>query len=267
MTGISLLLNSALFIHRHLDWRLPLEWLDIPPFWVIEDGNRLRSLLAIPADPPDVAWVRLFAASVNPDPLLSWRSLFDHCLAELPRANQTTIAALGLSEWFTELLPRVGFSHHQNIIVLVWDGFLPKFRPLPSEIHIHRMSRQDLPRVQQIDALSFEPIWRNSIIEVERSFEQAGYATVAEMDGEVIGYQISTITSKHLHLARLAVHPDLQRLSIGYGIVYDLLLFSQQEKITSVTVNTQDSNLASQNLYRKCQFKKTGDLFPVFIYQ
>jgi len=265
-TGLSLILNSDANVHRHLDWRMPVEWLDCHPFWVLEQANRLASILAIPADPPHVAWVRLFAANPYMDAELAWDWLFESCLAELPPRSETTIAALGLSNWFTSLLPRVGFVHHQDVVTLAWDGCLPPQRPLANEIHLRMMTRADLPQVQRIDALAFEPIWQNSLVDIERSFIQAGYCTVAEMGGEVVGYQISTLTPHHLHLARLAVYPGLQRLSIGHGIVYHLLSFCQQELIGRVTVNTQDSNRASLGLYQKCNFYLTGDDFPVFIY-
>lgn len=114
-------------------------------------------------------------------------------------------------------------------------------RPLADEITFRMMTPLDLPAVYQIDSLSFEPLWQNSLDEVQRSFSQAGYCTIAEKEGQVMGYQISTLKPGHLHLTRLAVHPLLQRLSIGYGIVYHLLSFCSQQAINQVTVNTQDS--------------------------
>lgn len=245
---------------------MPLEWLEFHPFWIIEEARRLTSILAIPAEPPHIAWVRLFA-SVTPQNLhQNWRALFESCLAELPPRSQTTIAALGLSAWFTGLLTDVGFLHHQNVVTLQWDGNLPPARPLADEITFRMMTPLDLPAVYQIDSLSFEPLWQNSLDEVQRSFSQAGYCTIAEKEGQVMGYQISTLKPGHLHLTRLAVHPLLQRLSIGYGIVYHLLSFCSQQAINQVTVNTQDSNRSSLALYRKFNFSLTGDDFPVFIY-
>ena len=48
-------------IHRHLDWRPPIEWLGTHPFWSVEKGGKMQSVLAIPDDPQGVFWVRLFA--------------------------------------------------------------------------------------------------------------------------------------------------------------------------------------------------------------
>ena len=48
-------------VHRHLDWRTPLEWLGSPFYWVVENGSQIIAALACPQDPPGIAWVRLFA--------------------------------------------------------------------------------------------------------------------------------------------------------------------------------------------------------------
>ena len=34
-------------LHRHLDWRSPLEWLGAPFYWVLEEGKRARALRAL----------------------------------------------------------------------------------------------------------------------------------------------------------------------------------------------------------------------------
>jgi len=264
--SVNLLLQTAEVKHRHLDWRQPRDWLAFSPFWVIEADGHLRALLAIPADPPHIAWVRLFASSTHPSPRQSWNVLFERCLAELPPRSQTTIAALGLSPWFCGFLEDSGFVLRQKIIILAWDFVLPPLRRLPSGLLIRPMQTTDLDEVHHIDSMAFEPIWQNSAADVAIAHKTAGFSTVAEMDGRVVGYQISTVNQKHLHLTRLAVNPSVQRLSIGFGIVYHLLQHCQKESFIGLTVNTQDDNLASQNLYHQCNFQRTGEFFPVYIY-
>ena len=41
-------------VHRHLDWRAPLEWLGSPFYWVVEDNGRVLAVLACPQDPDGV---------------------------------------------------------------------------------------------------------------------------------------------------------------------------------------------------------------------
>lgn len=265
LVEIAALLNNGEAVHRHLDWRAPMEWLEFEPFWVMQQDQRLCALLAAPADPPHVAWLRLFAAARLQHLPGAWNGLLERCLGQLLARKPITIAALGLSDWFSALLFSAGFTLHQKVITLAWNGTLPAYYAALPGLRFRRMAAADLPRVQHIDALAFEPIWQNSLAEIERAFLQSGYATVAELDGEVVGFQISTLSAYHLHLARLAVQPDHQRLSIGLGLVYHLAQYCQQQ-LCQVTVNTQDTNLASQGLYKKLGFIPTGDDFSVFIY-
>ena len=33
-------------LHRHLDWRAPLEWLGSPFFWALDEGSQITAALA-----------------------------------------------------------------------------------------------------------------------------------------------------------------------------------------------------------------------------
>ncbi len=127
------------------------------------------------------------------------------------------------------------------------------------------MHPADIAEVTALDRAAFDPLWHQTRLELEQALIQAAYATVAVLDREIIGYQICTSTPYHAHLARLAVHPDLQRMSIGYAIVRELLEFFLTRRITNITVNTQSDNYASQRLYEKLGFHRTGEAFPVYI--
>ena len=60
-------LSSLIFyethLHRHLDWRSPLEWLGDPYFWALDEGRQLSAALACPIEMDGIAWVRLFVFS------------------------------------------------------------------------------------------------------------------------------------------------------------------------------------------------------------
>ena len=48
------LIHFGTLVHRHLDWRPPLEWIGHDPFIVIEEDHRLIAALACPPDPKSV---------------------------------------------------------------------------------------------------------------------------------------------------------------------------------------------------------------------
>lgn len=264
---LSALINREYYIHRHLDWRPQLDWLGRQPFWLAESDHEAVAALAFPADPPDVAWVRLFAASGHMLPTNAWRSLFEPALEASSFGPQMMIAAVGLNRWFSDLLLQNKFEHFQDIVVLAWNNQLPNPRSLPGQLIVRPMELADLPQVTEVDNLAFQPLWRNSLEDVQLAFRLATYASVVEEDGRILGFQISTSTPLATHLARLAVRPEMQGQNIGYVLVYNL--FSQFRRAGSwqLTVNTQHDNHASLALYHAMGFELTGDSFPVYLYR
>jgi ribosomal protein S18 acetylase RimI-like enzyme len=101
---------------------------------------------------------------------------------------------------------------------------------------------------------------------LEIAFRQSAIATVAEINGSIAGYQISTSTQAGGHLARLAVHPEYQGRGIGYGLVLDMLSQFRRRGAHAVTANTQHDNLVSLSLYQKAGFERTGEEYPLFEY-
>jgi GNAT superfamily N-acetyltransferase len=263
--GLATLLETGPSIHRHLDWRPPLEWLGHEPFWLIEDRGKFVAALACPPDPPEVAWIRLFAVQAGLDLKVAWQVLFEHVEDYYKNRPGVRLAAIAIYPWFGDLLRKMGFKLHQEIVILEWDQALPAPVSSPLQIKIRRIEPADLPDVTKIDNTAFDPLWQNSLESLGLALHQAAYATVAESNGEIIGYQISTAAGFSAHLARLAVRPQLQRNSIGYLLVQDLLKYFSDQDMFRVTVNTQDNNFASLNLYRKLGFWLTGDQFEVFV--
>lgn len=268
LASLSFLTSNAEYVHRHLDWRSPSDWIGSIPFLGIERQHRLLSVLACPYIKASVGWIRLFAFLNWNSPQLreSWHLLLQQVLETPIFPSGYILAGLGLQSWFSDLLVGSGFSFRQNIVVLQWHNQIPRPRPFPSEIRIRPMQEKDLSGVLVVDQIAFEDIWRHTREELELAFHQASYAAVSVMNEEIVGYQISTGTQHHAHLARLAVDPGLQRLSIGYGLVRNMLSHFSELGISNITVNTQSDNFQSLGLYQKTGFYRTGEEFPVYTF-
>ncbi len=260
------LIHFGTLVHRHLDWRPPLEWIGNSPFLVLEKDNRLVAALACPPDPPSVVWIRLFVAYDEENLVESWSRLWPEAIEMISPGPDMQVAAIPLQNWFQRLLKTSQFQTTTDVVMLIWDnGKIPPEQPSP-EISIRPMNIDDLSQVEVLDKSAFGPLWHNSRTSLEYAFNQAAIATIADFDGEVVGYQISTAMQMGGHLARLATHPLAQRQGIGYAILRDLLVQFNQRGALRITVNTQEDNLASIALYKKAGFTRTGETFPVFQY-
>jgi len=253
-------------VHRHLDWRAPLEWLGSQFYWVIEDNGHVLAVLACPPSPDGVAWVRLFAHARQISLEDAWLALWETAQKDIGEKGGATVALIAMHKWLRELLVKHGFSHKQDIIMLEWKGSdIPEQRVIEG-VSIRKMQLSDLPGVAELDAFAFMPLWQNPLDALEKAFPQATSATVAEDDQGLVGYQISTANPFGAHLARLAVRPDAQRRGLGSFIVADLIRRLKKKNVARLTVNTQSDNLASLTLYERMGFSVTGEKFPVYSY-
>lgn len=262
---IANLIHFETLVHRHLDWRPPLDWINHHPFLLATKEDRLLAALACPPDPPHIAWIRLFAASPEVNLENVWNLLWSAALFKLREDDNLTVAAIPLQEWFRNLIQISGFKLSNKVITLTWGQDILPERSIPG-LSIRPMNLDDLSTIEMLDELAFGPIWHNSKKALEMAFHQSVIATVAESDEKVIGYLISTANSLGGHIARLAVHPQYQGRGIGYCILRDGLDQFKQRGARHVTVNTQDDNLVSLTLYQKFGFKRTDEEFPVYIH-
>ncbi len=265
-SDLAFFLNQARYVHRHLDWRSTLEWLGEPEFWILERDGMIQAVFACPPDPPAVAWVRLFASGAHINPDTAWEHLLNHAVQQPTLKPPITLAAISLHDWFERLLLRHGWQIHQQIVTLSWNGELPPGQNLLPDAVIRPILPEDIPAITRIDNLAFEPLWQLSELGLNQAFELSAFATLMEVQGQIVAYQISTATSFNAHLARLAVQPELQGKGLGYALVLDLLNRLDRLGIWSVTVNTQHDNHSSQALYQRLGFSFTGDQFPVLVY-
>jgi ribosomal protein S18 acetylase RimI-like enzyme len=263
------LIHYGTYVHRHLDWKPPLDWIGESPFFVAENQRRILAALACPPDPPKTAWVRMFVCSTRISYNHAWQNLWPETKAILLENETKMLAAIPLQKWFRELLTVNDFIHDHNVVSLLWKYSQEKLStlPPPNPFNFRPMSPEDLKLVQDIDSLAFGPLWRNAYDSIELAYEQAVQATVVEEGGKVIGYQITTPTPYGAHLGRLAIDPGRQGKGVGYALVYDLVSQLTQNNIHRITVNTQDNNNRSLGLYEKAGFLLTQEAYPVFLYQ
>lgn len=251
-------------LHRHLDWRSPLEWLGAPFYWALEDGGQITAALACPIEVVGIAWVRLFVFTGRWSAENAWDLLWSAAKQEIAQANGAKVAAIAIQPWFQDVLSASGFENRQQIVMLEWRYQLHTLYQA-SGIRIRKMTADDLPEVEKTDAASFNPLWQNPLETLQRAFAQALYATVAENENGIIGYQISTGGGQRAHLARLAVHPAVQGKGAGRALLSDLFRYITYAGISRLSVNTQSDNQVSLSLYQRMGFVRTGEQYPVYM--
>ena len=253
-------------LHRHMDWRSPLELLGAPFYWALEEAGQVIAALACSPEVKGINWVRLFVYAGRWDADHAWNMLWDTTREEISRSGGATVAAIAMQPWFQQVLATSGFKDRQQIVMLEW-----RYRPWAGNetngIRIRKMTEADLPEVEKTDSASFTPLWQNPLDTLRRAFSQALFATVAEDEDGIVGYQLTTGGRTHAHLARLAVHPSSQGRGAGRALLVELFGRLTQMGVTRLTVNTQSDNDASLGLYQKLGFIRTGEQYPVYTFE
>ncbi len=252
-------------LHRHLDWRSPLEWLGAPFYWALDEGGQITAALACPEEVKGIAWVRLFVYTGRWSAENAWNLLWSAAKREIAEAGGSKVAAIVVQPWFQDILAESGFENRQQIVLLEWR-YQPSAERGASGIRIRKMTEADLPEVEKTDAASFDPLWQNPLGTLRRAFAQALYVTVAENEKGIIGYQLTTGGGQRAHLARLAVHPSVQGKGVGRALLSDLFTYLTYTGIPRLSVNTQSDNRSSLSLYERTGFVRTGEQYPVYTF-
>lgn len=260
--AIANLVADAQLLHRHLDWTPLLDWVDKFPFLLYEKENSIQSLLACPPDPVDTLWIKCFACQYRKESQITFRALLDH-VTRSENLQTKTLYAIGLQEWFVQLLKVNNFQEFQNVIVLLYDQKSPPPQII-TQTFIRPMEMADLQAVAELDNAAFEPMWGLSEEALRSAYLQSEHSSVAEQDNKIIAYELSTSNNFSAHLARVAVNPEYQRTHLGSHMISEMIGFFHSRGIQTITVNTQSNNSASLELYRKTGFHPTDEIYPIF---
>jgi len=257
------LLSQARWRHFHLDWRDPIDLLDREPNLLAFLGDRLVAHLAAPPDPPGAAWLRSFCVDAALTPLSTWRPLWAEAAASCTAHDVLRVASLLSGDWMRPLLTEAGFRETNAVVFFEWRR-QPMPEPPPNPATPRRLTSRDLPDVVRVDERAFGLLWRNGVESLAAAMQQSIVATGIEVDGRLVGYQLTTASPFGAHLARLAVDPDHQGRGLATTLVIDLTRRLAARGFDAVTLNTQADNVRSQDLYRRLGFRETGQRYPVF---
>ena len=119
--AITEFLKRNLILHRHLDWRTPIEWVGHSPFLMLEKDNRLQALLVCPPDPENVYWLRILASLFTIPIEECFQALFPIALAKIRNNdNSSVITSIAYQGWMQSLLSRNGWEICQQVVQLRW---------------------------------------------------------------------------------------------------------------------------------------------------
>jgi [ribosomal protein S18]-alanine N-acetyltransferase len=137
-------------------------------------------------------------------------------------------------------------------------------RPESLSITYRPMALEDVPRVREIDVLSFAMPWSERSYRFELTENTHSVTWVAEAarpgaDPEIVGMIVVWVILDEAHIATIATHPDYRGLGIGKRLMAHSLLAAYQRGARLAYLEVRRSNLVAQNLYYQFGFQVVGE--------
>lgn len=125
------------------------------------------------------------------------------------------------------------------------------------------MKLEDVPRVHEIDVLSFTLPWPEKSYIFELIENPATLALVAELNSPgvtliLIGMAVVWIVEDEAHIATIAIHPDYRGQGFGKMLLGEVLRKAIQRGASLATLEVRENNLLAQQMYSKFGFKIVG---------
>ena len=252
---------------EHLDWLPSQSRLSEESTFCLLDADEIQAVLSVAPENRNFAWLRFFFAHRDGNHNANFEQLIDHAKIWLKDNQISKLYSLATSEWIERLLIKHGFQLNNQIVSLSSQELTVKARTLPENLQIRPMRLDDIPELESLDELCFRPPWQLNQSSLEKSYSKGANSSVVSQAGKLVGYQITDNVFDHLHLARIAVHPDMQGRGIARQLMAEMISFFKDYAIQTYSVNTQADNLASLRLYHSFGFKEEGRPTPVYLFE
>jgi ribosomal protein S18 acetylase RimI-like enzyme len=251
---IERLLDTSEYIYQRFTLEeLPLLLQRYPAVGVFHRDTLQGFLLSQITHPP-TAWISGFGVSWTESgnylPLL--HKLLPALEAQLLRCNVNQLHYSGNDaekDWLRALLLKWGFLPYSYLYS--YDKFDYKVPTTGNQQVTLRSVKviQDMEALLTLEKLCFEDLWRYDATAFSDIIATHPYFVVAELNGNVIGYQFNALESDSGYLVRIAVHPDMNGQGIGARLLAEAIRFFEREKVTRIMLNTQEENLHAHRLY------------------
>jgi ribosomal-protein-alanine N-acetyltransferase len=126
-----------------------------------------------------------------------------------------------------------------------------------TEIRLRSLVEKDLPAVLAIEETSFLSPWTRASF-LHELHSPHSHLTVAEQQGEVIGYTCCWYVADEVHILDIAVRPESRRQGVGECLLRHVLVVGRQKGAQSANLEVRRSNLPAIALYEKFGFRQVA---------
>lgn len=253
LTAIVHLLSASDYIYQRFTLDELKHILKTYPAVGLFRGDSLRSFLLSQTVNPPSAWIGGFGVGwTDSRAYLRFLDLQLQSLSE--QLGERGVDALYYSgndlqnDWLRDPLQQRGFTLFRRLYA--YDKF-DYAAPTQGnqEVAVRPARLSDIPVLLSLEELCFEQIWRYDDLSLADIIRTHPYFVVAELQGQVVGYQFNALDGGYGYLVRIAVHPAYNGRGIGARLMAEAIRFFQKVHATHIMLNTQEENTHAHRLY------------------
>ena len=119
------------------------------------------------------------------------------------------------------------------------------------------MTEQDVVPVAELEKKVFSDAWTSTGI-YETFCQNQAFVTVAENDGEIVGYCIIYYVMDEAEIARIAVDEKVRRQGVGHGLLDFACECCKVKHVQRLLLDVRESNESARRFYEQYGFAVDG---------
>ena len=263
LSNLRQLTNPPHVSYIHLDWVPTKERLQDEFTFALEEDGRLGAIINLSPETKNFAWLRFFFSTQDGKHQDHFEKLLSFGKKRLNNNKEYMLYSLSHHNWFENMLSKNGFTKTSQIVTLTTSIPILPPREYDPKL-IKTITVEDIPLIFDLDAQCFSDPWQLNELSLHYCIGGADLATYIKCEGQVLAYQVSHVLFDHIHIARLAVHPQHRRKGYATILLTDLIERFKTIGNYVFSINTQEDNHASIALYKKFGFRSNQESFPVY---
>lgn len=125
-------------------------------------------------------------------------------------------------------------------------------------LKLSKMSIEDLKSIKNVLASEFDNFWSYDVLEEELECDNS-YVIVAKVDENVIvGFAGLKVILDEADIMNIVVKKDFRHNGIGSVLLENLINYSKDLNLKTITLEVNENNLSAIRLYDKFSFDKLG---------
>ncbi|WP_342558445.1 ribosomal protein S18-alanine N-acetyltransferase [Metasolibacillus sp. FSL K6-0083] len=125
-------------------------------------------------------------------------------------------------------------------------------------VQYRKMTIADVEAVYAIEVAAFPTPWTLDSFYYEMTENQFAYYTVAEENGEILGFCGSWLVIDAAQITNVAVVESARGRKIGEGLMREAMRVAREANMETMSLEVRVSNIVAQNLYYKLGFQGGG---------